>query len=310
MTHEQQQRQHAARETGRSDGSRYTPLRRDRSVRLAAVTAAGLAATALLAGCGAKDSEAYAPKKVSGQAAPVLGNASKDGAKKKGDDSSSSPSKSGGGGGGGGGNDDRTSSTSPSEGKGGAGSSGGASGGSGGGSSGGAGPCRTSHLSLSAAAGGNAGDVVVNMKNTGSDACTLTGFPGADLKGNAGTISASRTDLPTSTVTVQPGEATHFTLSYPPNESGGTGASFTGLIVNPPNETASKTVPVSVNLAAADTDGPLSPWIRSVSDCPGVGPRGAGRQRRSGYAARPSAPDPRPTPGAEGGSGGEAVVPG
>jgi hypothetical protein len=96
------------------------------------------------------------------------------------------------------------------------------------------------------------GQLVINLKNNGSAACTLQGFPGVDLKGKDGSISATRSDLTPAKVGVKPGEETRFTLNSPPNTSGGTGATFTSLSVTPPNETHSHSLPVSINVPASD----------------------------------------------------------
>ncbi|MFD9812014.1 DUF4232 domain-containing protein [Streptomyces sp. NPDC059080] len=83
-------------------------------------------------------------------------------------------------------------------------------------------------------------------------ACSLQGFPGVDLKGRDGTISATRSKAAPVKVTVQPGEETRFTLNTPPNTSGGSGVTFTSLIVTPPNETHSHTLPAGINLPVSD----------------------------------------------------------
>lgn len=243
------QQQRAAQTTRRSEETRSTPRRLTRNTRLAAVAVTGLAATTLLTGCSGQGAEASAPKKVVGKAAPAVGDSSKGASKKE----SSSPSSSAKSSGGGSTKDDK-SSASPSEEKAGGGSSGGAAGGSGQAPSG-SGPCKTSQLAFSTSNGAAEGSILVNMKNTGSAACTLKGFPGADLSGGDGTLNASRTDLPATTVSVEPGQSTHFILNYTPNESGGSGVTFNSLVVTPPNETHSQTLPVSVNLAVSDNEG-------------------------------------------------------
>ncbi|MFL4902065.1 DUF4232 domain-containing protein [Streptomyces sp. MMS24-I2-30] len=120
---------------------------------------------------------------------------------------------------------------------------------------GGSGACQTSQLGFSTSGGMAEGTLIVNLKNTGSAACTLHGFPGADLKGKDGTVSADRSKLSAPQVSVQPGEETRFTLHYPPNDSGGTGATFTSLVVTPPDETHSFTLPVSINVPVTDGSG-------------------------------------------------------
>ncbi|MEU3708620.1 DUF4232 domain-containing protein [Streptomyces catenulae] len=135
------------------------------------------------------------------------------------------------------------------------GGSGSASGGSGGGAGAGAGAggaCKTAQLDFSLSHGMSENTYLINLKNTGSAACSLQGFPGVDLKGKDGTVSADRSSLTPAKVTVQPGEETRFTLHAPANTSGGSGVTFTSLIVTPPNETHSHSLPAAINLAVSD----------------------------------------------------------
>ncbi|KUN01962.1 hypothetical protein AQI95_28105 [Streptomyces yokosukanensis] len=121
---------------------------------------------------------------------------------------------------------------------------------------GGAAVCTTSHLAFTTSGGMAEGTLVVNLKNTGSAACTLKGFPGVDLKSKDGSVSARRSKLAAPLVGIKPGEETRFTLHYPPNNSGGSGETFTSLVVTPPNETHSRTLSVAVNVPVSD--GPTS----------------------------------------------------
>ncbi|NSC22870.1 DUF4232 domain-containing protein [Streptomyces albus subsp. chlorinus] len=111
------------------------------------------------------------------------------------------------------------------------------------------GSCKTANLAFSTSHGMGEGDLIVRLKNTG-DACFLKGFPGVDLRSqDAGRpLSAKRSDVPAPTVTLRSGESTRFTLHYPPNNTGGTGAYVSAMVVTPPNETHSKTLPVSLSL--------------------------------------------------------------
>lgn len=120
----------------------------------------------------------------------------------------------------------------------------------------GTGSCQTSQLAFSSSGGMAEGTLIVNLKNTGSATCTLKGFPGADLKGKDGTVSAERSKLAPPSVSVKAGEETRFTLHYPSNDSGGSGVTFTSLVVTPPNETHSHTLPVSINVPVSDGSGP------------------------------------------------------
>ncbi|WP_052866110.1 DUF4232 domain-containing protein [Streptomyces niger] len=134
--------------------------------------------------------------------------------------------------------------------------SGSSSGGSDGGGASGSGSCKTSQLDFSTSHGMSEGITLINLKNTGSAACTLQGFPGADLKGKDGTVSATRSKIGPTKVGVAPGEETRFTLHHPMNDSGGSGVTYTSLIVTPPGETHSHTLPVSINVPVSD--GPSS----------------------------------------------------
>lgn len=207
-------------------------------------------ATFALTGCG--EEGAAGPETVKGDAGPVPGDSSGGSSKKGGATSPSSPSAAQGGRSGGGG------AVSPgAPGKGGTGSSGtqggsGNGGGGTGGGGGGTGSCKTDQLAFSTSNGMGEGALVVNLRNTGSAACTLKGFPGVDLQGEAGSLNADRTDAAPPSVSVAPGESTHFTLNYPPNNSGGSGATFSSILVTPPNETRSQSVPVTINLPVSD----------------------------------------------------------
>jgi hypothetical protein len=95
------------------------------------------------------------------------------------------------------------------------------------------------------------GEFLINLRNEGSASCSMHGFPGLDLKGKDGTVSAARNSGRSApTVTLAPGEATNFSLYFPPNSSGGSGVTFTSALVTPPNETHSHKLSLSVNVAA------------------------------------------------------------
>ncbi|MFD7501589.1 DUF4232 domain-containing protein [Streptomyces sp. NPDC059850] len=138
----------------------------------------------------------------------------------------------------------------------GSGSSSGDSIGSKAGSAGGSGACKTSQLGFRTSHGMGEGILNISLKNNGSATCTLQGFPGADLKGKDGTVSAERSDLDAPKTSIKPGEETGFALYYPSNDSGGSGVTFTKLIVTPPDETHSSSLPVSINVPVSDGSGP------------------------------------------------------
>jgi hypothetical protein len=160
-----------------------------------------------------------------------------------------------------------SSATAGQSGSSGSGSSGGKSGGksggsgssdsgSGSGSSSGS-MCKTSNLSMSTHHGiSGEGQEIVNLTNTGSSTCTMHGFPGVDLKSDSGsdTVSAARSNSDVPTITLAPGEKTDFVLNYEFNNSGGTGFTFTTMIVTPPNETHSKALGTSVNIPVDNPD--------------------------------------------------------
>ncbi|MEB8338891.1 DUF4232 domain-containing protein [Streptomyces endophyticus] len=116
------------------------------------------------------------------------------------------------------------------------------------------GPCKTANLTFSTSHGMAEGDLMVAMKNT-SDACSLKGFPGVDLKADNGPggISAARSDRTAPAVVLKNGEETRFTLHTPRNDTGGSGVDIVSIVVTPPGETHSKTLPVSLNLPASDS---------------------------------------------------------
>ncbi|MFJ8827954.1 DUF4232 domain-containing protein [Streptomyces sp. NPDC102467] len=116
------------------------------------------------------------------------------------------------------------------------------------------GTCKTSNLAVSGAHGMGEGTFTVAFKNTG-EACSLKGFPGVDLKidSGKGALNAERSKLAAPAVALKSGESTRFTLHYPRNDTGGSGVDIVQLVVTPPNETHSKTLPVSINLPVSDT---------------------------------------------------------
>ncbi|NJP47301.1 DUF4232 domain-containing protein [Actinacidiphila epipremni] len=115
--------------------------------------------------------------------------------------------------------------------------------------------CTTANLGLSASYGMAEGEILVNFQNNGPATCTLHGFPGVDLSGKDGTISAARSSLTAPDVTLRHGESTRATVHFPPNTSGGSGATFTTLVVTPPDETHSRSLSVTVNLPVTDGSG-------------------------------------------------------
>ncbi|KDN82073.1 DUF4232 domain-containing protein [Kitasatospora cheerisanensis] len=123
--------------------------------------------------------------------------------------------------------------------------------------------CRTADLTVSAADRTITGDadhtVVVELKNHSGKDCTLSGYAGVDLKTSAGTLSAKRSGEPVVAGVVAAGTSTYFGISYPANTSGGSGVRITGLVVTPPDETQSVTLPWPGAGSLPVTDGSGSP---------------------------------------------------
>jgi hypothetical protein len=134
--------------------------------------------------------------------------------------------------------------------------------------------CRTHDLVVSAsdktAGGDSVGSVAVTFKNRGGLACTLAGYAGVDLKTNAGNLSAKRSGQQANPVILKGGTWVSFDISYPINNSGGSGVRVTGLMVTPPNETHT----VSVAWPGA----PTLPATNSTASSVKVGPIGSAGQ--------------------------------
>ncbi|NDZ79079.1 DUF4232 domain-containing protein [Streptomyces sp. SID10853] len=118
--------------------------------------------------------------------------------------------------------------------------------------------CRTANLGFTTSGAMAEGELIINLKNNGAGTCTLHGFPGVDLKGRDGTVSATRNKAAAPDVSVAPGDETRFTLHYPPNNSGGSGVTFTSLVVTPPNETHSHTIAQNINIPASQSGPAIS----------------------------------------------------
>ena len=105
-----------------------------------------------------------------------------------------------------------------------------------------AGTCQAAQLSytLGALTGTSQRTQVVDLVNKGSSACTLQGFPGVDLHGTANgqqdfAWSLVRQSAPYSAVTLEPGQAGHFSLIYLPGTSASTDITVSKLVITPPN---------------------------------------------------------------------------
>ncbi|MFJ6075909.1 DUF4232 domain-containing protein [Streptomyces sp. NPDC093065] len=137
----------------------------------------------------------------------------------------------------------------------------GGTGGTGGAEDGKAAKCRTDELEITAidatVGGDDRGTVAVDLKNGGGRDCTLAGYAGVDLKTNAGSLSAKRTGEQAPTVVLADGDTVTFGITYPINDTGGSGVRITGLVVTPPNETKSVTLdwPGAASLPVTDGSG-------------------------------------------------------
>ncbi|MDR3083501.1 MAG: DUF4232 domain-containing protein [Streptomyces sp.] len=112
-------------------------------------------------------------------------------------------------------------------------------------------PCRTANLTFTKGSSHAQGDythITVKLTNSGSATCSLHGFPGLDLVGKDGRVSARRAAGTPGTVTLAPDRSAGFDLRVPRNNSGGSGVTFTNAVITPPDETHAHTMPLTVNL--------------------------------------------------------------
>lgn len=121
------------------------------------------------------------------------------------------------------------------------------------------GKCRTDELDVTATdatiGGDTDGTVAVEFTNGGGRDCAVSGYAGVDLKTSAGTLSAQRTGEQSPSVVLKDGESVSFAVTYPVNDSGGTGVRVTGLVVTPPDETKSVTLDWPGGSSLPVTDG-------------------------------------------------------
>lgn len=113
--------------------------------------------------------------------------------------------------------------------------------------------CQTSNLGFSfgpdsgAQSVGSPGGIDVVLANKGSGTCALQGFPGVDIISKSGTHwSLARQAKSVGKVTLKPGAAASFEITYLPfdaNNSGGSVAfQAASILVTPPGETHSATL--------------------------------------------------------------------
>ncbi|WP_367043486.1 DUF4232 domain-containing protein [Streptomyces sp. Je 1-332] len=113
--------------------------------------------------------------------------------------------------------------------------------GSGDNSDGEAGICRTDELEVNATdntTDKTEGVVTVVFKNGGGRDCTIKGYAGVDLTASTGdTLSVNRSGEQAVPGVLKDGESAAFNITFPYNNSGGSGVRITSLVVTPPNET-------------------------------------------------------------------------
>ena len=71
----------------------------------------------------------------------------------------------------------------------------------------------------------------------------MNGFPGVDLHTNYGVVSVPRTKRTPTPVTLVPGASTLFDIDYMPSDGGGSGIKVSTMVITPPNETHSHSMP-------------------------------------------------------------------
>ncbi|MEV8017925.1 DUF4232 domain-containing protein [Streptomyces sp. NPDC086554] len=123
--------------------------------------------------------------------------------------------------------------------------------------------CRTDELEVTASDstidGDTEGSVAVTFKNGGGRDCAMSGFAGVDLQTSEGALSAKRSGQPADRIILADGKSVSFSISYPMNDSGGSGVRITGLVVTPPGETKSVTLDWPGAATLPVTDGSGSP---------------------------------------------------
>ncbi|MFE9096273.1 DUF4232 domain-containing protein [Streptomyces sp. NPDC007264] len=125
------------------------------------------------------------------------------------------------------------------------------------------GKCRTDELEVTAKdatiGGDKDGTVAVEFTNGGGRDCAISGYAGVDLKTNAGSLSAKRTGEQAPSVVLKDGRSVSFAITYPVNDSGGSGVRITGLVVTPPDETKSVSLDWPGGSSLPVTDGSGTP---------------------------------------------------
>ncbi|MGW7079174.1 DUF4232 domain-containing protein [Streptomyces sp. NPDC054871] len=101
--------------------------------------------------------------------------------------------------------------------------------------------CRTDELEVNATdntTDKTEGIVTVVFKNGGGRDCAIKGYAGVDLTASTGdTLSVNRNGEQPIPGVLEDGESAAFNITFPYNNSGGSGVRITSLVVTPPNET-------------------------------------------------------------------------
>lgn len=136
--------------------------------------------------------------------------------------------------------------------------------------------CRTDELEVNATdntTDKTEGVVTVVFKNGGGRDCTIKGYAGVDLTASTGdTLSVERNGEQAVPGVLKDGESAAFNITFPYNNTGGSGVGITSLVVTPPNETKhvtldwpAGTLPVSDDESAVKLE--INP-VGIVSDSP------------------------------------------
>jgi hypothetical protein len=122
-----------------------------------------------------------------------------------------------------------------------------------------AGPCADEALEVTNGAMESANTqrrVVVSFRNTSPHACTMVGYPGADLVTPAGGVLINIARRPANAaprLTLQPGEAgsADVLTSVIDTETRNTCARWGQLVVTPPNDVVARTLPIDLPICSA-----------------------------------------------------------
>lgn len=136
--------------------------------------------------------------------------------------------------------------------------------------------CRTDELEVNATdntTDKKEGVVTVVFKNGGGRDCSIKGYAGVDLTASTGdTLSVDRNGEQPVPGVLKDGESAAFNITFPYNNTGGSGVGITSLVVTPPNETKhvtldwpAGTLPVTDGESAVKLE--ISP-VGIVSDSP------------------------------------------